>query len=109
MPLPDLTHLQFLILAALLDGELPGRQLRQVMADEGAKKSAPAFYQLMARLEDAKFVEGRYEQKVVDGQVLKERVYTLTGGGSQVLEDVREFYASRSRANFHGHLGGLAT
>src|SRR4051812_45081161 len=92
MPLPEITHLQFFLLVALLDGEQTGRHLRETLAEEGHKKSAPAFYQLMARLEDAKFVMGRYEQKVVEGQIIKERVYTITGAGQRAVADVRDFY-----------------
>jgi DNA-binding PadR family transcriptional regulator len=106
MPLPDITHLQFLLLTALLDGERPGRELRTLLESEGHKKSGPAFYQLMARMEDAKLVKGRYEQKVVEGQIIKERVYTVTGAGTAAVADVQEFYAGLA-ARRSGLEGGL--
>ncbi len=91
--LPDLTHLQFLIMTSLLDGEQSGRALRKAIAKHGAPKSGPAFYQLMARLEDAKFVAGRYQQKTVEGQMIKERFYKITGGGILAVDATRRFYA----------------
>ena len=95
MPLPDITHLQFLLLAALLDGERSGRDLRELLGREGHKKSLPAFYQLMARMEDSRMVKGRYEQKIVEGQIIKERVYKVTGAGATACDDVRGFYSTR--------------
>lgn len=96
MPIPETTHLQFLVLGALLDGEQSGRYVRDKLAEAGHKKSGPAFYQFMARLEDMGFVEGRYEAKVVEGQPIKERVYTLTGDGVRAWEEVRDFYLVHS-------------
>jgi DNA-binding PadR family transcriptional regulator len=98
MPIPKLQHLQFLVLCALLDGELVGRALREALSAEGSPKSGPAFYQLMARLEDAKFVTGRYEQKIVEGQAIKERTYSLTGAGEAAVEECLEFYRRRDVA-----------
>lgn len=94
MPLPDITHLQFLLIAALLDGERSGRDLRKLLEREGHRKSSPAFYQLMARLEDAKLVTGTYKQKVVEGQIIKERVYAVTEAGKVACAAVRDFYAA---------------
>jgi DNA-binding PadR family transcriptional regulator len=94
MPLPDITHLQFLLIAALLDGEHSGRDLRELLAREKHRMSGPAFYQLMARLEDAKLITGKYKQKLVEGKLIKERVYTMTGAGKAACEAVRDFYAN---------------
>jgi DNA-binding PadR family transcriptional regulator len=94
MPIPDISHLQFLLLVALANGDLPGRDLRELLAKQKHKKSAPAFYQLMARMEDAKLVKGRYDQKIIDGQIIKERVYSITPGGTAAVRSVREFMAS---------------
>jgi DNA-binding PadR family transcriptional regulator len=105
MPLPLLTHLQFLVLGLLMGcDERSGRYLREKLAESGALKTGPAFYQLMARLEDAGFVEGRYDQKVVNGQILKERCYRITGDGVAALEDVHDFYIENVRRL--GLLGG---
>jgi hypothetical protein len=104
MGLPDLTHLQFLILTALLDGEQSGRVVRKVLAEHGQEKSGPAFYQLMARLEDATFVKGRYEQKIIDGQIIKERFYTITRGGILAVDATKDFYAELARGKARGNL-----
>jgi DNA-binding PadR family transcriptional regulator len=92
--LPDVTHLQFLLLTVLLDGEQSGRTLRSLLEKEGHRKSGPAFYQLMARLEESHFVEGRYEQKMVGGYAVKERVYKITNAGVAAHSAVQDFYAS---------------
>jgi DNA-binding PadR family transcriptional regulator len=102
--LPDLTHLQFLILAVLMDGEQPGKFIREKLADEGERKSGPAFYQIMARLEDGNFVEGWYTQKVVEGQIIKERWYKITGEGVAAWEAVRDFYLAHARRGLEGGL-----
>ena len=102
MPLPEITHLQFLVLSVLTDRELPGRLVREKLAESGEKKSGPAFYQFMARLEEGGFVEGWYDQKVVEGQIIKERHYRITGEGLRACEDVRDFYLSRARLGLQG-------
>jgi len=48
-------------------------------------------------------VMGRYENEVVEGQVIKRRVYRLSGHGKSALQDTIRFY--------HGMVtnpGGLA-
>src|SRR4051812_10232463 len=94
MGFPEITHLQFLVLNWLLDAERSGRWIRAHLAKHGHTKSGPAFYQFMARLEEAKLVAGRYEAKEVDGQPVRERVYQITGGGVAACQDVRAFYAA---------------
>ena len=90
--LPAITHLQFLVLDALTGGEQAGRDVRAVLARFRIRNSAPAFYQMMSRLEAAGLVEGWYDQKVIDGQLLKERRYRLTRGGQRALAETRSFY-----------------
>lgn len=93
--LPPVTHLQFLILEALSDGEQAGRDLRALLLTFGVRNSAPAFYQMMARLEGGGLVEGWYDQKLVGGQNVKERRYRITPSGTQSVASTREFYLSR--------------
>jgi DNA-binding PadR family transcriptional regulator len=95
MGLPDITHLQFLVLAVLLDGEQTGRCLRAKLAEEDARQSGPGFYQMMARLEDARFVQGWYDEKVVEGQRLKERRYRITAAGETACNQAIAFYHNR--------------
>jgi hypothetical protein len=95
MSLPEITHLQFLVLDLLLQGEQSGKVLREKMADHGVRKTGPAFYQMMARLEDGRFVHGSYDQKIIDGQIIKERKYRILANGIKAVEQIREFYLSR--------------
>ena len=92
--LPKLSHLQFLVLGILLQGRRTGRQVRDRLGDFGVKKSGPAFYQLMARLEDAGYVQGHYEQEIVDGQIIRERCYRILASGRRSWEDCRNFQTS---------------
>ena len=94
MSLPRLSHLQFLVLGILLNEELRGRDLRSRLAEFGVRKSGPAFYQLMARLEDANFLTGRYEQEIVEGQIIRERCYKIRAPGVAAWNECRAFQAT---------------
>ena len=98
MNLPKITHLQFHVLTNLHDAEHPGRDLRRRLAEVGMRRSGPAFYQLMSRLEDAGLVRGRYEQKIVDGQIIKERFYSITREGLAAWQATRDFYVETIRS-----------
>jgi DNA-binding PadR family transcriptional regulator len=89
---PSITALQFAVLGVLTNGEISGQELRDELSKRGISKSGPAFYQIMARLEDAKFVEGCYVQTVIDGQPIKERRYKLTAKGNATWERAYDFY-----------------
>ena len=91
--IPEITHLQFLVLGMLRAGERPGRLVRRALARHGVARTGPAFYQMMARLEDAGLVAGEYDQKIVAGQIIKERRYTLTPAGESAWSSTRAFYA----------------
>jgi len=92
--MPDITHLQFLVLGLLRVTPQLGRHVRRELARHGVKRSGPAFYQMMARLEDAEFVAGEYDQRIVAGQIIKERRYTLTAEGVVAWNTTRDFYLS---------------
>jgi DNA-binding PadR family transcriptional regulator len=96
--LPGITHLQFLVLGLLHDQPQAGRDIRTQLQRHGVRRTAPAFYQMMARLEDAGLVEGWYDQKVVDGQLIKERHYRLRPAGARAWGLTRDFYLARLRA-----------
>jgi DNA-binding PadR family transcriptional regulator len=96
--LPEITHLQFLVLEALAERETSGRALRAMLATYGITNSAPAFYQMMSRLEEAGLADGWYDQRVVDGQHIKERCYRLAKAGKRTLADTRSFYLDRLAA-----------
>ena len=93
MSLPDLTHLQFLVIGILMGSEKAGRDIREEMAKHGAKKSSPAFYMMMKRMEDAGFVKGWYVKEDIDGQIVRERTYRVIGNGVRAWEESMEFYA----------------
>jgi len=86
--LPDLTHLQFLVLAVLHGG------VRDALAAYGVRRSAAAFYQMMARLERDGLVDGYYGQVVVGDQSVTERRYRITTAGTKVWSETRAFYES---------------
>ena len=92
--LPRLTHLQFLVLGLLRNGEQPGRLLRDALASHGVKRTAPAFYQLMARLERDGLVEGWYGQITVGAQAVTERRYRLRPQGRKWWDEARDFYTA---------------
>lgn len=91
--LPKLSHLQFLVVGMLCRGPHSGREIRDRLRAFEIRKSGPAFYQLMARLEDAGLVEGSYHQEVIEGQIIRERHYRVTSAGSQAWDASRRFYA----------------
>jgi len=91
--IPEVTHLQFLVLGALRAGARPGRAIRRALSRHGVRRDGPAFYQMMARLEDAGLVAGEYDQKIVEGQIIKERRYTLTRRGEAAWSATRAFYS----------------
>ena len=97
--LPSLTHLQYLVLGVLRSNDQPGRVLRRALADYGARRSAPAFYQLMARLEKAKLVEGWYEQITVHDQAVTERRYRITPEGLRLWRNAQAFYEDVARVS----------
>ena len=106
MALPQLTHLQFLVVSELLRGAEKGRDLRSALKSDGVRQSGPAFYQMMASLEDAEFVEGWYEQQVVEGQIIRERHYRVLAGGRKAWQHSREFYTRTIKATPHLAHGG---
>ena len=95
--LPALTHLQCLVLGVLRADEQPGRVLRQALASYGVRRSGPAFYQLMSRIERAGLVEGWYERVTVGDQAVTERRYRITRDGTRQWAAARTFYEELAR------------
>lgn len=102
---PRLSHLQFLVVGVLRRGRVPGREIREALDGFGVRKSGPAFYQLMARLEDAGLVEGSYHQEIVEGQIIRERHYQLTAEGSRAWQGSRDFYVEAIQSFDEGLAG----
>jgi DNA-binding PadR family transcriptional regulator len=96
--LPELTHLQYLVLGVLRNSDQPGRALRDALAGYGIRRTGPAFYQLMARLEKDRLVDGRYEQITVGDQAVTERHYRITPDGKKRWNEARAFYEHVARA-----------
>ena len=90
--LPLLTHLQFLVLGCLLREDRPGRTIRDTLSGYGVRRSGAAFYQMMARLERARLVEGWYEPVTVGDQAVTERWYRIKPAGEKLWTETREFY-----------------
>src|SRR5262245_36631242 len=105
--LPPLTHLQFLVLDIVGSSQISGKDLRSALAKEGLRKTGPAFYQMMSRLEESKLLEGWYEQQVIEGQILKERWYRILGNGVLAVQATQNFYRKRLVANPVVHGGRL--
>ena len=92
--LPKLTHMQFLVLGLLKEQDQPGRVIREALAAHGVKRSAPAVYQLMARLERDRLVDGWYEQVTAGDQAVTERRYRLRPSGAKLWTEARDFYTA---------------
>jgi DNA-binding PadR family transcriptional regulator len=97
--LPALTHLQFLVLGILRSADQPGRALRDALSGYGFRRTGPAFYQLMARLEKDRLVDGWYEQITVGDQAVTERRYRITAEGKKRWSEARAFYEHVTRAS----------
>src|SRR4030095_5862722 len=87
--LPEVTHLQFLVLAVLQGGEPAGRTGRKAIGHYGVRRAAAAFYQMMARLERDGLVEGWYDQITIGDQAVTERRYRVTPAGGKEWEERR--------------------
>ena len=96
--LPALTHLQFLVLGVLRADEQAGRTVRDALSGFGVRRTGPAFYQLMARLEKDGLVDGWYEQVTVGDQAVTERRYRITADGRKRWNEARAFYEHVARA-----------
>jgi DNA-binding PadR family transcriptional regulator len=104
--LPGLSHLQYLALGVLLSGEQPGRVIRQRLARYGIRRTAPAFYQFMSRLERDGLVEGWYDQVTVGDQLVTERRYRITAAARRSWTHSRAFYEEVGNAAPEGGLAG---
>lgn len=89
-----LPHLQFAVLGILGANDLPGRRVREELDRLGVRKTGPAFYRLMARLEESGLVEGWYEHEVVEGQIMRERLYRATAEGNVARDKTADFHRS---------------
>lgn len=78
--------MRFLLLDCIRrHGKISGRWLLEIVRGLGYRLSAPAFYELMAKLEDELKVNGWYEHIPIAGRMLAERHYELTPAGEYWL------------------------
>lgn|ERR1039457_643282 len=97
--IPQLSHLQFAVLDVLGTDVGSGKELRKRLSERGIKKSGPSFYQMMARLEEAKFVEGSYKQEIIEGQIIKERQYRIVADGVRALNRTKQYYTASASSS----------
>ncbi|MHA2279560.1 MAG: hypothetical protein ACXAC5_01525 [Promethearchaeota archaeon] len=94
MALPSVTHLQFAVLDILDAKDCYGREIREALKIHKISKSQPAFYQLMARIENDGLVKGWYHTRTVTGrrQIIRERRYRISVVGIRAMQQARNFY-----------------
>lgn len=92
--IPNLSHLQAVVLNILLDEEnKSGEEIRQEL-ESVEPKEGPAFYQLMQRMEKSGYVEGEYKMFSFRGRkARRERFYRLTSKGIEALQHSTKFYS----------------
>ena len=90
--LPTLSVLQILILDTMGAGETQSGDLREKLKAAGFRKSAPAFYQAMTRLEDAGLVESRFTTDRIDGKTVREKHFKVTAEGVRALGEAQDFF-----------------
>lgn len=96
--LPNITDLQFAILCQLMSTDsVAGIDLRSSLAQKhGISRTRAAFYDVMSRMEESRLVVGWYENKLVAGVNLRERVYQITSDGAAAVEGKIDFVNSQS-------------
>lgn len=94
MSLPKITHLQAVVLSSLKGHpERYGLNLRQELCElTKRKKSRPAFYQMMARLESDGLVACKKEVKRLEEATVTVSVYRITKKGERELNTTFGFY-----------------
>jgi DNA-binding PadR family transcriptional regulator len=94
---PDISHLQYLALGALMADGRSGRDLREQVRSFGVRRTRAAFYQFMARLERDGLVEGWYDQVQAGDQRVTERRYRITPEGRAAWKETHAFHEAVDR------------
>jgi DNA-binding PadR family transcriptional regulator len=90
MPLPPLTHLQFVVLSMLVgDSRRSGHFIRARFAEDAIPIVKPAFYQLMARMRRAGLIDGKLFGPVNGAQEVR---YRATAAGRKAYDATAAFY-----------------
>jgi len=90
--MPNQSHLQVFVLSCIKKGPQLGEEIRASMEKVGTKLSLASFYQLMRRIEQAKYVKGKYIAQTIDGHGKRKRGYSITAAGKKALEQTLSFY-----------------
>ena len=94
MDLPPLTALQYLVIMLLAGTEKSGAELRRELAERGHKRSGPAFYEMIRRMMNAGWIDGRDVEKTLEtGIKVRERRLEVTGEGAAAARTTELFYA----------------
>ncbi|MHC4401639.1 MAG: hypothetical protein ACYTG0_18365 [Planctomycetota bacterium] len=95
LKLPKMPPLQALVVTVLFDGERSSREIQQELAFRGVEKQMSLVYRLLARMELAEYVCGRYRQyRLVEGNTIRQRYYRLSERGYQAWKETVGFYAA---------------
>lgn len=97
LPLPTITHLQFLVLDIVLESSsgISSQQVQELLALNGQEQRGPKFYQLMKRLEQAGIIESWPQQFDVAGSSVSRTFYKGTKKGKIAWRITLEFYKYR--------------
>ena len=73
-------------------GQINGVDLRRELAAEGVKKSGPAFFDMMMRLESAGLIRSWHDNEtLVKGRRRRTKFYCLEGDGFRALQEFRQY------------------
>ena len=99
--LPQVTHLQFLVLDALLryPSGTSATMLRGMLRDYGEDREGPKFYQMMRRLEESGLAESWSHPFDLGGSEVARTYYRVTSQGRVSWRLTLEFYAVRLEAS----------
>lgn len=97
VPLPKVTHLQFLVLdiVARRSEGLPAPELRAGLCVAGEDQQGPKFYQLMRRLEADGLLTSWNQPYIVAGGRISRTCYRVTEKGAAAHRVTLQFYETR--------------
>ena len=96
MAVPQITHLQFLVIDAIASlQQASASEIRKQLSEYGLDQKGPKFYQLMGRLEKAGFIESWSQPFDAAGSEVTRTFYKNRPDGKKQKQLVCEFYAAR--------------
>jgi hypothetical protein len=94
MSLPELSHLQFLMIRLLFAEPRTGKELRRLSKAESAKLSPPSFSRLTQRMERLNYLHSQDELTASGRRYVRPRRFQVTDLGIVVWSRAREFYVT---------------